>query len=744
HNTQGQPIIYLLNCENRKTYQIALQANTDTNGNIIQDKAGNTSYNAILSTELDLDMKATTKLILSCHDLVAQNYSTYDIHKITGVGIVSVNYDLKQKAKKGESIIYKNVLQLKQTTTLDEMITNTDSILEVRINNTQKPLKIDTTLECEAIYYGYNLIQWAYMILPTKEYNPNKTKLQKDIDYYELPSDTYKGNIISFNPKEYLQSKDNAQAHQSSNTHISQTNNTQESITTPNSQNANNNISNTTQTNTNTQITQQTHQSTQLAKLLSGEYTLILFAYQKTPAYHTTHYIQDVTTNQRLARQAITHTKLDYNPPLSLRFNGKELQILEWGEVTHRFKAQSGILENTDNNLASNTQTNTQDSTNNYSQNKDCIESGIYYVKNIHLPKETRFIDGFFTNSWNLGDKYFQLYQTKDSTKPINDDFITTTHYTIHGGSSYGDIKGVDLAAESKQFFNAMQALYKKYKNELESMGNVIKLEVGYGTGEMVLEVVRKWEYSPNNADFQYWATISEFSLKLDGEIVKDSKNQEIKGYIIEPAGMNPEINKTAEEQQKTAGGDIRIPAGEYEVFWKKSDISKPALMIENPKNKEIYLNDLQDTIRNLDMNIEQLFCNVVVCKHNKNDRKTFGTKHIHIVPQLKPKNTNTTIIGKSRDGILIHYGDTGEWSTGCLLPTNELRWKKERWIAKDRDSTINAIARLYIAIIKHDSEAFKHYALGANNFTKSTIKKFIVKITEHDKIESYPPLKEK
>ncbi len=33
------------------------------------------------------------------------------------------------------------------------------------------------------------------------------------------------------------------------------------------------------------------------------------------------------------AKNYITHTKLDYNPPLSLRFNGKELQILEWGEV---------------------------------------------------------------------------------------------------------------------------------------------------------------------------------------------------------------------------------------------------------------------------------------------------------------------------------------------------------------------------------------------------------------------------
>ena len=47
---------------------------------------------------------------------------------------------------------------------------NIDSILEVRINNTQKPLKIDTTLECEALYYGYNLIQWAYMILSTSKH----------------------------------------------------------------------------------------------------------------------------------------------------------------------------------------------------------------------------------------------------------------------------------------------------------------------------------------------------------------------------------------------------------------------------------------------------------------------------------------------------------------------------------------------------------------------------------------------
>ncbi len=33
------------------------------------------------------------------------------------------------------------------------------------------------------------------------------------------------------------------------------------------------------------------------------------------------------------ARNHTTHTKLDYKPPLSLRFNGKVLEILEWGEV---------------------------------------------------------------------------------------------------------------------------------------------------------------------------------------------------------------------------------------------------------------------------------------------------------------------------------------------------------------------------------------------------------------------------
>ncbi|WP_300937056.1 hypothetical protein [Helicobacter japonicus] len=43
-----------------------------------------------------------------------------------------------------------------------------------------------------------------------------------------------------------------------------------------------------------------------------------------------------------------------------------------------------------------------------------------------------------------------------------------------------------------------------------------------------------------------------------------------------------------------------------------------------------------------------------------------------------------------------------------------------------------------YIALIKHDIEAFKNYALGAKNLAKSTIKNFTIQIKEDDEIKSY------
>lgn len=168
-------------------------------------------------------------------------------------------------------------------------------------------------------------------------------------------------------------------------------------------------------------------------------------------------------------------------------------------------------------------------------------------------------------------------------------------------------------------------------------------------------------------------------------------------------------------------------------------DIDKGSVTIENKipdiafdKSKSIIINQAKSNESKEIISIkfiEQLSCNIVSCKHNKDDRKTFGTKHIHIVPQLKLKGKNNSVIGKNRDGILIHYGDTGEWSTGCLLPANELRWTKEKWIAKDRDSTINAIARLYIALIQHDTEAFKIMHLVRIIWQKAQLKNLLFKL---------------
>lgn len=508
HHSQGQPIIYLLNCENRKTYQINLQENKDNNGNTKTDKAGNISYSATLSTELNLDdtplANVTTKLILSCNDLVTQNYSTYDIHKITGVGIISVNNQIKKQAKAGEGITYKNILHLKQTTTLDEKIDNTDSILEVRINNIQKPIKIDTALECEAIYYGYNLVKWAYMILPTKDYNPNKTGLIKDEHYYELPSDTYKGNIITFNPKEYLQShiQSNQTSSQSPNSKA-QTNNSQPS--------------------SNSQTTNPPNYSQQLQYLTQGDYTLVIFAYLRSPAYK--------------ARNYTTHTQLDYKPPLSLQFNGKVLEILEWGEVKRDkldsnifdkkriFQARSGKPIP----IASQNNTNTQNNNTNYIGNlilnpdnpqeyfdyskqrqkekdKGAIPEGTYYIdinksKNDKSSGIRTYDNAWYSLSRNKeGEKWgkynIPIYINKECTNTIESTTQRNNFY-IHGGESYGDNGGIDLAKEDTRFFKVLESIKEEYKDILESLKDnegrmVVRLGVGYGERKSEIDLREK------------------------------------------------------------------------------------------------------------------------------------------------------------------------------------------------------------------------------------------------------------
>lgn len=82
-----------------------------------------------------------------------------------------------------------------------------------------------------------------------------------------------------------------------------------------------------------------------------------------------------------------------------------------------------------------------------------------------------------------MGKQYIKLYENKDDENPKNNPAWyepTTTAYTIHGGKSYGDDKGIDLANNDSAFFESLQNLTNKYKAELEKIGNVIRVEVEY------------------------------------------------------------------------------------------------------------------------------------------------------------------------------------------------------------------------------------------------------------------------
>ena len=191
---------------------------------------------------------------------------------------------------------------------------------------------------------------------------------------------------------------------------------------------------------------------------------------------------------------------------ISIRFNGKTLQILEKGKTTQEFtfKAQSGDNVN----------------------KETMIEEGNYYIKANEVI-EANIINNvnIDINQFNLGNKYIKLHKNtsdkniadkntsnnntankntsnnktsnnktlKDDssllTKALNLVKIQSTAYTIHGGKSYGDNKGIDLATQDLAFFKALQKLTNKYKIELENANNEIRVEVRYGKREIDLRV---------------------------------------------------------------------------------------------------------------------------------------------------------------------------------------------------------------------------------------------------------------
>ncbi len=128
------------------------------------------------------------------------------------------------------------------------------------------------------------------------------------------------------------------------------------------------------------------------------------------------------------------------------------------------------------------------------------------------------------TNQFNLSDKYIRLYENKDdsfTSKIFNLVKIQSTAYTIHGGKSYGDNKGIDLATQDLAFFEALQKLTNKYKVELENANNEIRVEVGYGKSEIDLMVAGK--DSSVKMD-----RISAYSLNIIRQIARNSNNPKV------------------------------------------------------------------------------------------------------------------------------------------------------------------------------------------------------------------------
>ena len=113
------------------------------------------------------------------------------------------------------------------------------------------------------------------------------------------------------------------------------------------------------------------------------------------------------------------------------------------------------------------------------------------------------------TNQFNLSDKYIRLYENKDdsfTSKIFNLVKIQSTSYTIHGGKSYGDNKGIDLATQDLAFFKVLQNLTNKYKVELENANNEIRVEVRYESG---------WHDPVDNPQITIYTSSGKFNPKI-------------------------------------------------------------------------------------------------------------------------------------------------------------------------------------------------------------------------------------
>ena len=219
--------------------------------------------------------------------------------------------------------------------------------------------------------------------------------------------------------------------------------------------------------------------------------------------------------------------------PISLKFNGEQLQIIEEGKILKEYEARSGQMENR--NLATNNgniltqqdnktvnDNQTQDNTTISLDMLDINDNGDSKLKAVHYPgysagntlnleKDEKFYYGdkakyrieegeyyifankitdydggsfiFRQNKINkVGNRYVRIHKNLqgDTTEFSAED----EKMLIHGGTNYEDNGGIDLSEYSEDFFKYLEYIVKeKYCDKLYKVaGNIpIRLIVKYG-----------------------------------------------------------------------------------------------------------------------------------------------------------------------------------------------------------------------------------------------------------------------
>lgn len=240
----------------------------------------------------------------------------------------------------------------------------------------------------------------------------------------------------------------------------------------------------------------------------------------------------------------------------------------------------------------------------------------------------------------------------------------------------------------------------KELRKQVEGLGiNIIDVRVK--RPNLVLEVTRTHMIKTKLKYYENWVTFSDFKFVAYNDNAKTGKdvkfdNQDVNGVIVEPAGYNPnnKINGRMVldvEQQKTEGTDTRIPEGEYQVFWK---ISK----------KKHFIKD----------NINTTF---------KNSTTRFKPSKV-----LELRKTNGDFIYNRRD-ILIHLGNYGADTKGCLLPNKSKNINLH--MGQGSSDMLEIIGNVLFA---HDRLAYNGEERGYNKDV--VIRNFIIKIKDSNNLE--------